>query len=530
MRILRSIIFAAAGYLAARSLGKRRAGSVSSRRGSSPRSSGPARRGRAGAERAWGSVRERAQGVSPKHRSVVKTYAIRFAKLLPILAVGGFLVAASGIISIKASSGHWGITEWFLQFSKSRSVATHSMGVKTPPLDDPALVLKGAGHFETGCLPCHGGPGREAPRIARQMTPLPPMLATMVPERDPNELFYILKHGIKFTGMPAWPALSRDDEVWAMVAFLLRLPDLDGEEYAALVFGEEVDADMDVDMNADADMDADLDPSDTTLAASTPLQGLLYPEEIPSPVSDRCGRCHGADGAGRGLGAFPKLAGQRPAYLFAALRAYAEGERHSGIMQPVAAGLGEAEMREIALFYSRLTTARTAARPVGVNGAAQAPDSIDASGAASAGPAAAAAPAGPSTGGAVDTLAVRRGERIAHEGLPRERVPACAGCHGPSAHPKNPFYPILAGQYADYIALQLDLFKDDRRGGSAYSRLMHPTADELTEEQVRDVALYYGSLNNGSLNNGSLNDGSLNDGSLGSDLEQSGAAAADTTR
>jgi cytochrome c553 len=246
---------------------------------------------------------------------------------------------------------------------------------------------------------------------------------------------------------------------------------------------------------------SDLDQADTTLAASTPLQGLLYPEEIPASVSDRCGRCHGADGAGRGLGAFPRLAGQRPEYLLAALRAYAEGERHSGIMQPVAAGLGEEEMREIALFYSRLTTSRAAAPRAGVSGAASARESMGATGATS---------ARPSAGGTVDTLAVRRGERIAHEGLPRERVPACAGCHGPSALPKNPFYPILAGQYADYIALQLDLFKEDRRGGSAYSRLMHPTADELTEEQVRDVALYYGSL--------------------GSDLEQTGAAATDTTR
>jgi len=488
MRILKTVIFAAAGYLVARSLDKRRAGGHSSR-GSA----------------AW-RLRRAGAGRAPKQRSTVKTYLIRFAKLLPILAVGGFLVAASGIIPIKASSGHWGITEWFMQFSKSRSVATHSMGVTTPPLDDPALVLKGAGHFETGCLPCHGGPGRETPRIARKMTPLPPMLATAVPKRDPNELFYIVKHGIKFTGMPAWPALSRDDEVWAMVAFLLQLPDLDAEEYAALVFGEEVD----------------VNPPDTTLAASTPLQGLLYPEEIPAPVSDRCGRCHGADGAGRGLGAFPRLAGQRPAYLLAALRAYAEGERHSGIMQPVAAGLGEEEMREIAVFYSRMTTPRATAPSAGLSGAASAGESMDATGAASAGesmeatgaasagPATAAAPSGSSTGGAVDTLAVRRGERIAHEGIPRERVPACAGCHGPSAQPKNPFYPILAGQYADYIALQLDLFKDDRRGGSAYSRLMHPTADELTEEQVRDVALYYGSL--------------------GSNLEQTGAVAADTTR
>jgi hypothetical protein len=58
------------------------------------------------------------------------------------------------------------------------------------------------------------------------MTPHLPYLPPVIPARQPDELFYIVKHGIKFTGMPAWPAQQRDDERWAMVAFLRRLPDL----------------------------------------------------------------------------------------------------------------------------------------------------------------------------------------------------------------------------------------------------------------------------------------------------------------
>ena len=55
--------------------------------------------------------------------------------LLGLLAVGGLLLSASGIVSIKASSGHWRITKWFLNFSMSRSVETHSMGIEAPLLD-----------------------------------------------------------------------------------------------------------------------------------------------------------------------------------------------------------------------------------------------------------------------------------------------------------------------------------------------------------------------------------------------------------
>ena len=67
-------------------------------------------------------------------------------------------------------------------------------------------------------------------------------------------------------------------------------------------------------------------------------------------------------------------------------------------------------------------------------------------------------------------------------------------CHGPRGHEVKAAYPSLAGQPADYLRLQLQLFKDDRRGGSAYAHLMQPVASRLTPEQMRDVALYFESL------------------------------------
>src|SRR5688572_21118940 len=156
------------------------------------------------------------------------------------LALGGLVVAASGAVPIEASSGHWAITEWFLQFSKRRSVATHTLGMDLPALESPSLVLKGAGHYETGCRPCHGGPDLRRPTLARAMTPPPPDLRGRVAEWDSEELFYIVKHGIKLTGMPAWPTQERDDEVLAVVAFLLELPDLDADGYRRLVHGDAI--------------------------------------------------------------------------------------------------------------------------------------------------------------------------------------------------------------------------------------------------------------------------------------------------
>jgi mono/diheme cytochrome c family protein len=55
------------------------------------------------------------------------------------------------------------------------------------------------------------------------MLPQPPDLADVVGEWNNAQLFRIVKHGVRFTGMPAWPMQDRDDEVWAMVAFLREL-------------------------------------------------------------------------------------------------------------------------------------------------------------------------------------------------------------------------------------------------------------------------------------------------------------------
>jgi cytochrome c553/cytochrome c5 len=369
----------------------------------------------------------------PSKTAGTKRWLLRTVGLLAVLGAGAFLVVVSGIVPIKASSGHWPITEWVLQFAKSRSVATHTLGIEAPALEDPSLVLKGATHYEIGCRPCHGNPDLQTPRIAQQMTPRPPYLPTRVSNWTPDELFYIVKHGIKFTGMPAWPAQQRDDEVWAMVAFLLRFPELSAEEYRRIAKGESA-----------------------KIASGLTMLDPLTLRDAPRAVTENCARCHGVEGPG--MAAFPRLTGQRPAYLFAALRAFANGERRSGIMEPIAAALSVEDMRELALYYADLPHT---------------------------------SPVSPRQ---QSSLAIERGEAIANGGIRTQRVPACVACHGPGATPRNPIYPDLAGQYAEYLVLQLMLFKKQHRGGSPYARLMLPVAARLKPEQIRDVALYYASL------------------------------------
>jgi cytochrome c553 len=360
-------------------------------------------------------------------------WALTALAFLSVGGVVGALVVLSGIVPIKASSGHWAITAWFLDFAKGRSVATHTLGTTVPRLDQDGLKLKGATHYHAACRPCHGGPTLEQPSIAKHMTPRPPDLRESVRTLEPAELFYIVKHGIKLTGMPAWPALARDDEVWAMVAFLRVLPGLQPAEYDRLAGLVKVSS-----------------------GEQVPLEDLVgQSPRAAETVQENCARCHGIDGRGRGAGAFPRLAGQRAAYLSATLGAYARGERHSGIMEPVAASLDAQDRALIAEFYAGL-------------------------------------PAGGAD--AWETSAeIERGRQIASVGVPERLVPPCQECHGPRVT-RNPHYPRLAGQYADYLRLQLSLFRRQARGGTPYHTIMHKIAGQLTEEQVRAVTAYYAAL------------------------------------
>lgn len=360
-----------------------------------------------------------------------KSGVVLVAATLLALVIGGIAFALSGLYSVAASKGHFLITDMFLQMGMHRSVATHSLTVpEPPPLDDADRIRLGASVFQGGCAVCHGAPGAPSNPIALGMLPAPPDLRDKVPDWSPKELFWIVKNGIKYTGMPAWAAQEHDDEVWSMVAFLLKLPALDAASYRQLAEGK------------------------------TPPPGEKPVEEIVRDGTGSialavCARCHGGADAGPESRLVPKLAGLPAAYLRQELTAYAEGKRRSGIMQPVAAELSQAQISELADYYARL------APPP--------------SGAAAAG----------------DGARIARGAEIAAKGAPASGVPACLSCHAGTSLPN---YPTLAGQQARYLAQQLRLWQNGQRAGTPAGRIMAPIASRLTAEQIDDVAAYFASL------------------------------------
>lgn len=163
------------------------------------------------------------------------------AVLLVVAAIIALLWIYSGNYDIGADVPHQPWTEALIDFARDRSIATHAATIVVPSdLSDPARMRRGAGNYDAMCTECHLRPGLADSELRRGLYPQPPDLTI----GDPDERaatrtvsqFWVIKHGIKMTAMPAWSASGVDDEsVWDLVAFIEELPTLDEASYHALV-------------------------------------------------------------------------------------------------------------------------------------------------------------------------------------------------------------------------------------------------------------------------------------------------------
>ncbi|MGY4524370.1 c-type cytochrome [Pseudomonas sp. TE21394] len=143
--------------------------------------------------------------------------------------------AYSGLVNVGADDPHFPAVHAFLAMARDRSIAVRARDIVVPDLQDQALIRTGAGNYNAMCIGCHLAPGVEKTELSQALYPSPPNLATGGIDGDPAAAFWIIKHGIKATGMPAWGKSMGDEYIWGIVAFLDQLPKLDAQQYSALV-------------------------------------------------------------------------------------------------------------------------------------------------------------------------------------------------------------------------------------------------------------------------------------------------------
>lgn len=234
-----------------------------------------------------------------------------------VLAVLGGLAAAAvigaGLYNVSARQGHLPGVTWAIHTAFKQSVRLRAPDEAEVPEDlrDPDRVRLGALHFKTACTFCHAAPGQRRSATALAMNPTPPHISTAAADWTPAQLYWIVHEGVKMTGMPHWPALGREDEVWSVVAYLDAVAaGMDGAAQAALA-------------------------GDAHGAAT-------------------CTQCHGGEGRSDNTHV-PRLDILTVDQISAALGQYREGTRPSGFMQAVTRDLEDAEINALARRFGRDT-------------------------------------------------------------------------------------------------------------------------------------------------------------------------------
>jgi ketosteroid isomerase-like protein/mono/diheme cytochrome c family protein len=172
-------------------------------------------------------------------------------KTLVVLgAVAGFVglgILYSGLYNMGADNHHYKPVYWALETLRERSIAARSSRIEVPPLDDPNMLLAGGADYNEMCSGCHMKPGKKQSEISAGLYPQPPNLAMSAAahghahsdadgdaKASAARQFWIIKHGVKASGMAAFGATHDDARIWAMVAFLQKLPTLDAAQYQIL--------------------------------------------------------------------------------------------------------------------------------------------------------------------------------------------------------------------------------------------------------------------------------------------------------
>lgn len=158
------------------------------------------------------------------------------AALIVLLVVAGFGFVYGGVFNVAADDPHWGLTQRTLETIRDRSIVNKARGAKVPlNLSDQAMIATGAQEYAEMCTGCHLAPGMQDTEMRTGLYPKPPNLSKPGVRRSPAENFWVIKHGLKMTGMPAWGLTHDDQRIWTLVALVQKLPELSQAQYHTLI-------------------------------------------------------------------------------------------------------------------------------------------------------------------------------------------------------------------------------------------------------------------------------------------------------
>jgi mono/diheme cytochrome c family protein len=140
----------------------------------------------------------------------------------------------AGIYNVSTLSPDPAIIKWIFSTTSDNSAKHYSKGIVVPSLTGPSIIDKGFRDYHEICTMCHGAPGVEKSDIGKGLYPKPPNLTDSAKMLEANRLFWVIRNGIKSTGMPGFGKTKSDREIWNIVGFIEKMKNMTPQEYEAM--------------------------------------------------------------------------------------------------------------------------------------------------------------------------------------------------------------------------------------------------------------------------------------------------------
>ena len=146
-----------------------------------------------------------------------------------------WIVVSAGFYNVAGNVQHLPPVHSLFEYALQESVRHHARGIVAPELSDASVMGRGALCYQDKCLQCHGGPGVAPNDFSQSMQPLPGPLIDAPQRWHAREIYWITRNGLKMTGMPAWEHRLSEEDLWAVTAFVQKLPSLTPVKFAQLM-------------------------------------------------------------------------------------------------------------------------------------------------------------------------------------------------------------------------------------------------------------------------------------------------------
>lgn len=156
-----------------------------------------------------------------QRREIFRVVAITLiAFLLAILVLSYAFVSSEGLSARKKPSNF----EYAIaNFALALSIPSEAKKLRNPLSSEPQVLAEARKHYKDHCAVCHAVDGGGKTTLSAGLSPeVPDLRAQHIQNLTDGEMFYIIKHGVRFTGMPGWDL--GDEHSWRLVALLRQLP------------------------------------------------------------------------------------------------------------------------------------------------------------------------------------------------------------------------------------------------------------------------------------------------------------------